>query len=190
MESLSIKNMVCDRCIKAVKDVLVQAKVAYSEVTLGQVILAEPLPAGKHDEVNRMLRENGFEVVDTRKAKIVNAIKSTLIQHLDNRTTQLDKQNWSEILTSVLPFEYTYLSTLFSSVEGIPIEKYVIRLRIEKAKELLLYDDLTLSEISDRLGYSSVAHLSAQFKKVTGMSPSQVKKAEKPNLLRKPLDEV
>lgn len=189
MVSLRIKNMVCDRCIKAVEQILTQCHIPFSHITLGQVVLPVSVPEDKHQMLSKDLRQAGFELIDDKKARIINTIKTTIIKVV-HHAEQNEKQNWSEVLTKDLAYEYNYLSTLFSSVEGITIEQYIIRQRIEKAKELLFYDELNLSEIAYRLGYSSVAHLSAQFKKVTGMSPSQLKKAMNTQEVRKAVDEV
>ena len=108
-----------------------------------------------------------------------------------HHTDRVDrKYNWSAVLSDELHYEYNYLSNLFSSVEGITLEQYIIRQKIERAKELLFYDELNLSEIADRLGYSSVAHLSAQFKKITGLTPSELKKSRDLDQARKPLDKL
>jgi YesN/AraC family two-component response regulator len=181
--------MVCDRCIKAVEQILIQLDISFSHITLGQIVLPDAITADKLNLLSTKLKQDGFELIDNRKARIINTIKSTVI-NLVHHTKQEGKQNWSDVLTKALPYEYNYLSALFSSVEGITIEQYIIHQRIEKAKELIFYDELNLSEIAFRLGYSSVAHLSAQFKKVTGMSPSQLKKTMNPQKLRKALDDI
>jgi AraC family transcriptional regulator len=189
MEYLSIKNMVCDRCVKAVEQILMQLDISYSSISLGQVVLPYAITPDKIHLLGSKLKQEGFELIDNRKARIINTIKSTII-NMVHYTKQEEKQNWSDVLTQTLPYEYTYLSALFSSVEGTTIEQYIIHQRIEKVKELIFYDELNLSEIAFRLGYSSVAHLSAQFKKVTGLSPSQLKKTMNPQKLRKALDKV
>jgi AraC-like DNA-binding protein len=189
MEYLSIRNMVCDRCIKAVEQILMQADISFSHISLGKAVLPDAVTPDKLNLLSDKLKQVGFELIDNRKARIINTIKSTII-NLVHHTKQEEKQNWSEALTETLPYEYNYLSALFSSVEGITIEQYIIHQRIEKAKEFIFYDELNLSEIAFKLGYSSVGHLSAQFKKVTGMSPSQLKKTMNPQKLRKALDKI
>ena len=140
-------------------------------VDLGEVEIKEEPDRTALDVLNNALKHLGFELIDNRKATIIEKIKTTLIHFLDtmqdNTTINLSVQ-----LSTKLHYDYTYLSNLFSEVEGTPIEKYFISLKIEKVKELLVYDELSLSEIAYRLGYSSVAHLSGQFKKITGLTPS------------------
>jgi AraC-like DNA-binding protein len=139
-------------------------------------------------EIDRELQELGFERIDDRKGRLVEAIKNKVISLVHQEKDGNRKSNWSSILADELHHDYNYLSSLFSSVEGITLEQYIIHQKIERVKELLFYDELTLSQIAIRLGYSSVAHLSAQFKKVTGLTPSALKK-ERP-IARKPLDMI
>jgi AraC-like DNA-binding protein len=121
---------------------------------------------------------------------MIEGIKKKIIQLIHHTKTVDRKYNWSKILADEMHYEYNHLSTLFSSVEGITLEQYIIKQKIEKAKELLFYDELNLSQIASQLGYSSVAHLSAQFKKVTGMTPSELKKGRDTGEGRKPLDSI
>ena len=134
------------------------------------------------------MQENGFELVDNRKSRIIDQIKTTIIELVHHHKEKPDHINISDFLAKEMGYDYSYLSNLFSSVEGTTIEKYHIHQKIEKVKELLVYDELTLNEISFNLGYSSVQHLSNQFKKITGLSPSHFKKLKA--FKRKPLDEV
>jgi AraC family transcriptional regulator len=188
---LYIRNMVCNRCILAVEQVLHQAGITPQRVALGEVTLFEPqLPEAALASLDQHLRTLGFERIDDRKGRMIENIKSVIIQRIHHSKEVEQKHNWSVILAEAMHYDYNYLSNLFSSVEGITIEQYIIRQKIEKAKELLFYDERTLSQIADQLGYSSVAHLSAQFKKVTGLTPSEVKKFRQPENVRKPLDEV
>jgi YesN/AraC family two-component response regulator len=121
---------------------------------------------------------------------MIESIKKKVIQKIHG-VDQIDRKfNWSDIIADELHYDYAYLSTLFSSVEGITLEQYIIRQKIEKAKELLLYDEFNLSEIASKLGYSSVAHLSSQFKKITGFTPSELKKARGKENIRKTIDSV
>ena len=132
----------------------------------------------------------GFERMDDRKARVVEAIKNKIID-LIHYSDKVDlKVNWSTVLSEEVNYEYSHISGLFSSIQGITLEQYIIRQKIEKVKELLFYDELTLGEIADRLGYSSVGHLSSQFKKITGFTPSELKKARDLVKGRKPLDSV
>lgn len=185
---IHIKNMVCDRCIMSVRQQLDQAGLAYKNVQLGQVELSsDPAPA-QLDQLRDSLQQNGFELLDDRKSKIVDRIKTTVVTMIQGYAEDEFNKKISVILQEKLQLDYHYLSTLFSSVEGVTIEKYVILQRIEKVKELLMYDELNLSEIAFQMGYSSVQHLSQQFKKITGLTPSQFKLLKEKN--RKPLDKV
>ncbi len=183
--------MVCNRCIMAVKQVMEEHGLHPVHVVLGEVKLNEQeLSKSLLDRLDTSLHELGFARIDDHKARLIEAIKSKVIQ-LVHHSNALDRKfNWSTILSDELHYDYNYLSNLFSSVVGITLEQYIIRQKIEKVKELLFYDELTLSQIADRLGYSSVAHLSAQFKKVTGLTPSDLKKSRAIDQQRKPLDDV
>ena len=187
---LHIKNMVCNRCIAAVQGVMENAGFHPERVSLGEVVIREDDLSGEAlSRIDDQLMQYGFERISDRKARLIEAMKSKIIQ-LVHHTDQLNlRLNWSEILSETLHYDYNYLSSLFSAVEGITVEHYIIQHKIEKAKELLLYDELTLSEIAHLLGYSSVAHLSAQFKKVTGFTPTSLKKSRMPGA-RKPIDKL
>lgn len=191
MTTLFIKNMVCNRCIMVVKQELERQGLHPEKVTLGEVtIKEESLTQTQEDTLNNALVNLGFERIDDRKARLIDAIKSRIIQ-LIHHTDKVDlKVNWSSLLSEEMHYEYNYLSTLFSSVEGVTLEQYIIKQKIEKVKELLFYDELSLSEIADKLGYSSVAHLSGQFKKITGFTPSEMKKSRNIDQNRKPLDSI
>lgn len=167
--------MVCPRCISSVKDIFEKLKILVSTVEMGEVILPEKLNGHQIQAVESELKQVGFELIDTRVNKIVEDIKKLCLDYLnlgmDNENLKL-----SSFITKHLAYDYSYLSDLFSSIEGKTIEQYFIRQRIEKVKELLVYDQLSLTEISYQTGFSSVHHLSAQFKKVTGLTPSHFKK--------------
>jgi len=184
---LHIKNMVCNRCIKVVRDELGKLGYHVDEIKLGEVKINL---TGKFnlDEITKALDENGFELLGDKQAKMIEDIKITLIDFIHNHPDRLEKVSLSKYLADKFYITYQHLSTLFSSKEGITIEKFFINQKIEKAKELLVYDELTLSEISYQLGYSSVQHLSNQFKKITGFTPSDFKKLKNKN--RKPLDKL
>lgn len=184
---LYVKNMVCKRCIAAVEKVMHDNGLYPILVNLGEVHLSEVQIDDKKSKIVADLEALGFEWIDDKKGRMVEAIKNLIVALIQDKDNELEI-NLSDYLSKHLHYEYTTISNLFSEVNGITIEKYYIAQKIEKVKELLFYDELSLSEIADRLHYSSVAHLSAQFKKVTGMTPSQFKqlKAER----RKPLDEV
>jgi AraC family transcriptional regulator len=191
MATLYIKNMVCNRCKIVVKQELEKLGFHSAKIELGEVELTETnLTAEQLEHIDQALLAVGFERIDDRKARMIEAIKKKVIQKIHG-VDQIDRKfNWSDIIAEELHYDYAYLSTLFSSVEGITLEQYIIRQKIEKAKELLLYDEFNLSEIASKLGYSSVAHLSSQFKKITGFTPSELKKLRGKEGVRKPLDSV
>ncbi len=186
--TLIVKNMVCNRCIKVVKEELEKLELEVNNITLGEVVVAgkeEDLPL---DKIETVLEENGFELIHDKKAKIIEDIKREILNRVRNENHSLQNMNFSDYLEKKLGKDYHFLSTLFSSIENITIEHYIILQKIELAKELLKYGELTLSEIAYQLGYSSVAHLSGQFKKVTGLTASQFKNLT--NNTRKPLDKI
>jgi AraC family transcriptional regulator len=175
----------------AVQHIIDKVGLHAEKVTLGEVLVREDnLPVSTIANLDNELQTLGFERIDDRRSRIIEGIKKKIINLIHHRDRVSMKHNWSDVLAEELNHEYNYLSNLFSSVEGITIEQYIIRQKIERSKELLFYDELTLSEIADKLGYSSVAHLSAQFKKVTGLTPSELKKSHAINNSRKPLDAV
>lgn len=187
MATLFIKNMVCSRCIMVVQNELDKLGLNVKSVKLGEVVLAEEPTSKQKDALTEVLDALGFEVIDDKKSRIIEKIKNIiidLVHYQDNDT----KTNLSDVLSDKLHHDYNYLSNLFSEVEGTTIEKYFIAQKVEKVKELLVYDELSLSEIADRLNYSSVAYLSNQFKKVTGLTPSHFKQIKEDK--RKPLDKV
>ena len=185
---LYIKNMVCDRCILVVRQQLEKMGLPYKQIQLGETELAEPAPKEKLALLKEQLLELGFEVLDDKKSTVVEKIKTAIIQLVQKEDEEVLTIKLSVLLHEKLQMDYHYLSSLFSSIEGITIEKYVILQRIEKAKELLMYDELSLSQIADRLGYSSVQHLSQQFKKTTGLTPSHFKQLGENR--RKSIDKV
>ncbi|WP_345100978.1 AraC family transcriptional regulator [Mucilaginibacter panaciglaebae] len=179
---LYIKNMVCRRCIMAVQKVFFHEGITPTDITLGEVQLNSELPVSAIEKLDISLKKLGFEIIDDRKSRIIERIKNliiTLVHHSDGPLNI----NISDYLSAEMNYEYNYLSNLFSEVEGNTIEKFFISQKIEKIKELLTYDELTLSQIAFKLGYSSVAYLSTQFKKATGLTPSYFKaiKANKRN---------
>lgn len=156
-------------------------------IRLGEVVLEQEPDARNKEQLKEVLVSLGFELIDDKKSKIIEKIKNViidLVHHQDNDV----KTNLSAVLSAELHHDYNYLSNLFSEVEGTTIEKYFIAQKIERVKELLVYDELSLSEIALRLNYSSVAYLSNQFKKVTGLTPSHFKQIREDK--RKPLDKV
>lgn len=185
---LFVKNMVCDRCILMVKQRLAALSIDYKKVELGEISLNKPLTDEQALSLKDALHQLGFELLNDRKASLVAQIRSGIIKYIHSGDDTVMNKKLSVLLSEKLGADYNYLSALFSSVEGITIEKYVILQRIERAKELLEYNELNLSEIADNLCYSSVQHLSQQFKKITGLTPSQYKQSKKAG--RKPLDQV
>lgn len=187
MTVLFIKNMVCNRCITAVQNELVKLDLKIQNIKLGEVTLEKEPTIDEKNKLYTALDQLGFEIIDDKKSRIIEQIKNSIIELVHHQEND-SKINLSDVLVEKINHDYNYLSNLFSAVEGTTIEKYFIAQKIEKVKELLVYDELSLSEIALRLNYSSVGYLSNQFKKVTGLSPSQFKK----NLdnKRKPLDEV
>jgi AraC family transcriptional regulator len=191
MATLFIKNMVCNRCVMAVKQLLETQGLHPEKVVLGEAIIKEDNLSGEQQQkLDAALIGLGFERIDDRKSRLIEAIKKKVLSLIHHPEKADRKFKWSQLLANELHHEYDYLSNLFSGVEGITLEQYIIRQKIERVKELLFYDELTLSEIADRLGYSSVAHLSAQFKKVTGLTPSEMKKARSIDNSRRPLDSI
>jgi AraC family transcriptional regulator len=173
-KKLHIKNMVCQRCIMTVENIFKKQEVPFSKVSLGEADLLEEIDPAKAKDIEEALKEVGFELITGRANKIVEDIKQLVMQYINLGDEK--KIKLSAFITKDLHFDYSYLSDLFSSVEGITVEQYLIEQRIEKVKELLVYDQLSLTEIAYRLGFSSVHHLSAQFKKVTGLTPTYFKK--------------
>lgn len=179
--------MVCNRCVMVVRNIIEKAGLEPVSVELGDVELKEAPTDEQLEQIDKELESVGFEILTDQKRKIIEKIKSTIVQHIQGEEPD-DTLNFSDLLSSALNKEYSYLSKLFSEAEGVTIEKYIIDQKIERVKELLAYGELTLSEISYKLGYSSVAHLSSQFKKVTGFNPTDFRKMKDHH--RKPLDEV
>ncbi|MBC7722375.1 MAG: helix-turn-helix transcriptional regulator [Pedobacter sp.] len=171
---LYIKNMVCSRCKMVVKAQLENKGLRPISVNLGEVEIEEPLTKEQLQQLDTALKQLGFEIIDDHKSQIIEKIKNAIVT-LVHHSNENIKTNLSQYITSQIHHDYSYLSNLFSEVEGTTIEKYFIAQRIERAKELLVYNQLTLSEIADELGYSSVAYLSNQFKKITGFTPTYFK---------------
>lgn len=187
MDSVFIKNMVCNRCIMVVQNELDKLHLDVDSVSLGRVDLNSALSKSDKLKLKKALLPLGFEVIDDKRSRIIEGIKNVIIQAVHHQDTEL-KVNLSKLLSDKLNLDYSYLSTLFSEVEGTTIEKYFIAQKVEKVKELLVYGELSLSEIAFQLHYSSVSYLSNQFKKVTGLTPSHFKKIKEEK--RKPLDEI
>lgn len=170
--------MVCSRCKYVVQTTFQQLGYHLLSIELGEVTLVEHPDKKQLHEINGALQEFGFELIDSKHARIIENIKKELIT-LVSDLSEDRKFKLSALLSEKLLRDYSYLSNLFSEVEGQTIEHYFIQLKIEKAKELLVYDEISVGEIAFRLGYSSVAHLSRQFKQVTGFTPSHFKTIRK-----------
>ncbi len=183
-----IKNMVCNRCIWAVQRELKKLGLKPMNVVLGEATVEGEVDEDTIRQIDINLQKIGFELINDKKSSLIEHIRTEVINYIHYDPELAGNINFSDHLSQKLGYDYSYLSSLFSSVEGITIEKYIILQRIERVKELLIYDELTLSEIAWRTGYSSVQHLSNQFRKIIGMSPSAFKKLQEKN--RKPLDKV
>lgn len=171
-----VKNMVCNRCILVVEEILRKESIRFKNVTFGEIYLVDVLTQEQENLLSEAFITVGFEMIDNHSSALIEKIKQLVIKRARNETDGKEINiKLSHYLSQKVNLEYTYLSSLFSSVEGRTIEKYFIVQRIEKAKELLIYDQLTLSQIAFDLDYSSVAHLSKQFKKITGLTATYFK---------------
>ncbi len=170
-----IKYMVSLRCKMVVKQELQKLGLHYVNVDLGTVEILENITSLQKEQLHRNLKAFGLELLDDKKKIIIEKIKSVIIEMV-HYSDELPKVNYSEYISEKLGYDYTYLANTFSEVKGITIQHFIILNKIEKVKELLLYDELNLTEISYKLHYSSVSHLSNQFKKITGLTPSYYKK--------------
>ena len=178
--------MVCNRCVIVVKQELEKMKLRAANVSMGEVELAKPASAKQLSNFSVRLQELGFELLDDQKQKQIEKIKNLLINKVQSGEIG-EHFSISGFLTKELNKDYSSISRLFSEVEGVTIEQFFILQKVEKVKELLIYGEMNLNEISYQLGYSSAAHLSAQFKKVTGFSPREFKNI---GGRRKPLDKI
>lgn len=184
-----IKNMVCNRCIKVVKEELEKLGLDVRSIVLGEVVVNGKYDVLPVERIKAVLEQNGFELIEDKRAKLIEQIKLVILELVRNYGgSDAEDIKYSDYIVKNIGMDYHYLSGLFSSVENITIEQYIILQKIERAKELLKYGELTLSEIAYKLGYSSVQHLSNQFKKVTGLTASQFKNMTEN--IRKPLDKV
>lgn len=179
--------MVCNRCKWVVKSELEKLGHEVMVVNLGEVELKNDISPGQRDIIRQKLEEFGFELMNDKSSVVIEQIKTQIIQLVQD-AEKLDKQNLSDYLSKALHRDYSSLSKMFSEVTGVTIEQYFILQKIERAKELIVYDEMSLTQIAFELGYSSVAHLSSQFKKVTGLTPSHFKGLKHKE--RNPLDEV
>ena len=168
--------MVCNRCIMVVKQELEKLNLTSNSIVLGEIELQKTATEMQLAQLKENLARLGFELLDSSQQKLIEKIKNTIIEQVHYNEFD-SRHNFSDILSKKINKDYSYLSNLFSEVEGITIEKYIINQKIEKTKGLIIYNELNLSGIALQLGHSSVAHLSAQFKKVTELTPSHFKKA-------------
>jgi AraC family transcriptional regulator len=168
--------MVCDRCKMVVAGELKKLGIRTKSVELGEVEFDEKTDRKALSAFGRSIAQYGFELIEDRTSRVISQIKNAVIDYVHHPRDRNKIIKFSAYLTEYVGKDYNYLSSLFSEVEGITIEQYLINQKIEKVKELLVYDEHTLSEIADQLHYSSVQHLSTQFKKVTGLTPSHFKK--------------
>ena len=181
---LYIKDMVSQRCKMVVKEELKKLGLRYTVIELGMAEIVEDITASQRDQLKANLLRSGLDLLDTKKSILIEKIKNVIIEMI-HHSDELPKVNYSDYIAAKLGHDYTYLANTFSEVKGTTIQQFIIMHKIERVKELLLYGELTLTEISYKLNYSSVAHLSNQFKKVTGLSPSfykQLKHKRKSNL--------
>jgi len=171
---LFIKYMVSNRCKMAVKEELKKLGLHFIVVDLGEVEIMETITLDQRAKLKESLLNSGLELMDDKKAVLIERIKNTVIEMV-HHSDEMIKTNFSDYLSEKLDHDYTYLANLFSEVQGTTIEHFIINHKIERIKELILYDELNITEIAWKMNYSSVAHLSNQFKKVTGLSPSHFK---------------
>jgi len=172
---LNIKNMVCDRCRMAVEQIFRRNDLAFDHIELGKVYLHETPTADRLSHLRHDLEQVGFELIDDQRSVLVEQIRTAVLDYVGDRAL-MEKWKLSAYLSDRLAKSYTLLSSAFSAARGMTIERFFILQKVERAKELLIYDELTMSEIAFRLNYSSPAHLSGQFKQVTGLSPSEFKR--------------
>lgn len=179
--------MVSERCKMAVKEALRAMGLHFIVVDLGEVDLMETLNKEQRAILNETLLISGLELMDDKKAVLIEKIKNAIIEMI-HHSEEAIKTNFSDYLSKKLEYDYTYLANLFSEVQGTTIEHFIISHKVERIKELIIYDELNITEIAWKLNYSSVAHLSNQFKKVTGLSPSHFRKLK--DKRRSPLEEI
>lgn len=175
------------RCKMLVKEELKKLGLHFILVDMGVVDIMENITSDQREQIRIALQRSGLELMDDKKAVLIERIKNVIIEMI-HYTDELPKVNFSDYLSEKLDYDYTYLANLFSEVQGTTIEKFIISHKIERVKELIIYHELTLTEIAWKLHYSSVAHLSTQFKKITGLTPSHFKNLKYKR--RKPIEEI
>lgn len=172
---LFVKHMVSHRCKMLVEDYLNSLKIQFNSIELGVIETSKDLDNIQYQKLNKKLSESGLELIDDKKSILAEKTKNLVIEMIRNNQGNIN-QNYSSYLSQKLNYDYTYLSNIFSEDKGVTLKQYIIVQKIEKVKELILYNELSLTEISFMMNYSSLAHLSSQFKKITGMTPSQYKR--------------
>lgn len=170
-----IKNMACLSCKVVVKDALQELEIHPLKVELGEVEVKEEMTTDEKKQLNSKLKKAGLEVLESKEGAMVEKIRKVIVDYVYH-SEEKENVNFSALLSKKLNYSYSYLANFFSEVEATTIERYVIALKIERIKELIIFGEDTLTQIADKLHYSSVAHLSTQFKKVTGLTPSHFKK--------------
>ena len=180
--------MVSTRCVMVVKAVLKKLGLHFIVVDLGEIDIMENISAEQREQLKMGLRTSGLELMDDKRAVLIEKIKNIIIEMVHHTADEIIKTNFSDYLSEKLNHDYTYLSNIFSDVKGITIQQFIIVHKIERVKELIMYDELNLTEISYKLHYSSVAHLSNQFKKITGLTPSHFKQLK--DKRRRPIEEI
>jgi len=184
---LYIKYMVSERCKMAVNDVFNRHGLHLTKIELGEVDVLEPVSADVYLKLKKTLQDLGFVLIEDRRAVLIERIKNIIIEMVHHSDTSI-KINFSDYLSQKLNHNYTYLANMFSETQGVSIEQFIISHKIERVKELILYDELNITEIAFKMNYSSVAHLSGQFKKYTGLTPSYFKKLKMRRL--EPIEEI
>lgn len=184
---LYIKYMVSNRCKIIVKEELKKLGLHFVLVDLGVVDIMENITLNDRRALKEALFESGLELMDDKKAMLIEKIKNVIVEMI-HHTDEMPKINFSHFLADKLSYDYTYLANLFSEVQGITIEHFIINHKIERIKELIIYDELNITEIAYKMNYSSVAHLSSQFKKVTGLTPSHFRLLK--DKKRSPIEEI
>ncbi|MEP7374963.1 MAG: helix-turn-helix domain-containing protein [Chitinophagaceae bacterium] len=184
---LYIKYMVSNRCKMVVKEELKKLGLHFIIVELGEIEIMESISEEQREKLNVVLLNAGLELMDDKRSVLIEKIK-IVITEMVHYSGELPKTNYSDYISEKLSYDYTYLSNIFSEVKGITIQQFIIIHKIEKIKELIIYDELSITQIAGKMNYSSVAHLSAQFKKITGLTPSHFKKMK--DKRRSPLEEI
>jgi AraC-like DNA-binding protein len=184
---LFIKYMVSERCKMAVKKELKELGLHFILVDLGEVDILEDLTADERGRLKHALQSSGLELMDDKRAMLIEKIKNVIVEMVHHSGEQI-KVNFSDFLSQKLDYDYTYMANLFSEVQGTTIEQFIILHKIERIKELIIYGELNITEIAWKMNYSSVAHLSNQFKKMTGLTPTHFRELK--NKRRSPIEEI